>query len=341
MIGGMASRRGTARGDPRDTARYHAGVPARRAAWVAGSLMLMIAMSGCGGLLRYRAGGPAGPAAAGAIPVGTSSHAIWAGGTSRTFLVYRPAALPTAAPLVVMLHGGFGSAAQAEKSYHWDTEADRGHFVVAYPDGLDRAWNTGGGCCGVPGRTGADDIGFITAMVSAIERQMPIDPRRVYATGISNGGIMAYTLACHTAIFAAIGPDSATELGSCPDPATISVIAIHGTADRNIPYHGGPGDGPANINGPAIPALNAAWRRIDRCPAPAVTTTGVVTSSIATCPDGRAVELITITGAGHQWPGGTPSWLAQHLLHLDPPSTALNATAVIWQFFAAHPRQRR
>ena len=66
-----------------------------------------------------------------------------------------------------------------------------------------------------------------------------------------------------------------------------------------------------------------------------------MTSSIATCPDGRAVELITITGAGHQWPGGKPSWLAQHLLHLDPPSTALNATAVIWQFFAAHPRQRR
>lgn len=67
--------------------------------------------------------------------------------------------------------------AQAEKSYHWDAEADSGHFVVAYPDGLNRAWNTGGGCCGVPGRTNADDVGFITAMVSAIQHEVPVNPR--------------------------------------------------------------------------------------------------------------------------------------------------------------------
>jgi polyhydroxybutyrate depolymerase len=78
------------------------------------------------------------------------------GGVRRTFIVYRPASLPAAASLVVMLHGGFGSARQAQKSYGWDAEADRGQFVVAYPDGLGRAWNTGGGCCGVPaaGATG-------------------------------------------------------------------------------------------------------------------------------------------------------------------------------------------
>ena len=221
------------------------------AAVAAGSLLLVIMLAGCGTFLRHRASGGTGPATAQAIPVGSSGHAISVGGTTRTFLVYRPATLPAAAPLVVMLHGGFGSGAQAEKSYHWDTEADRGHFVVAYPDGLDRAWNTGGGCCGVPGRTNADDVGFITAMVSAIEHELPIDPLRVYATGISNGGIMAYTLACHTTIFAAIGPDSATELGSCPAPAPVSVIHIHGTADKTIPYNGGPGSGPAHIDGPA------------------------------------------------------------------------------------------
>ena len=225
---------------------------------------------------------------------------------SRTFLVYRPAMLPAAAPLVVMLHGGFGTAAQAEKSYHWDAEADAGHFVVAYPDGLDRAWNTGGGCCGVPARAGLDDVGFITAMVSAIGREVPVNPRRVYATGISNGGIMAYTLACRTALFAAIGPDSATELGGCPDPARLSVIAIHGTADRNIPYDGGRGDGIAHIDGPAIPALSASWRRTDHCAAPVIKTAGVVTTSAARCPGGRAVELVTIAGAGHQWPGAEP-----------------------------------
>ena len=319
--------------------------PIRPAIGAAGTLLLAVALAvalaGCGTWLRQRAAAAAGTDAGPAIPVGSSSHAITVGGIRRTFLVYRPALLPAEAPLVVMLHGGFGTGAQAEKSYHWDSEAGQGHFVVAYPDGLDRAWNTGGGCCGVPGRTGTDDVGFITAMVSAIEHAVPVSPRRVYATGISNGGIMAYTLACQTSVFAAIGPDSATELGRCPAPAPVSVIAIHGTADRNIPYDGGRGDGVAHIDGPAIPAVNASWRRIDHCATPLTRTAGVVTTSAATCPSGRAVELITIAGAGHQWPGATPNVLAQQLLHTDPPATALNATQVIWRFFAAHPGPHR
>jgi len=292
------------------------------------------ALGGCRGQLAQTAG----LAGVTAFPVGSSTHDISVDGVTRSYIVYRPETLPAAAPLVVMLHGGFGTASQAEKSYHWDAEANLGHFLVAYPNGLDRAWNAGGGCCGVPGRTGADDIGFITAMVSAIEHAVPVNANRVYATGISNGGIMAYDLACHTTVFAAIGPDSATELGSCPDPKPISVIAIHGTADKNIPYNGGEGDGFAHIDGPSVPSVNASWRRTDHCAAPAVTTSKTVTTSVAHCPAGRAVELITIAGAGHQWPGGVSNPLAQRLLHTDPPSTALNATAVIWRFFSAHAR---
>jgi polyhydroxybutyrate depolymerase len=303
---------------------------------VLAAIALVAALAACGAHLRQEGGQSAAPAAAAPVPVGSSAHVITVGGVTRSYLVYRPAALPAAAPLVVMLHGGFGSGSQAEKSYTWDAEADSGHFLVAYPDGLDRAWNAGGGCCGTPGRTGTDDIGFITAMVSAISRAVPVNRDRVYATGISNGGIMAYDLACHTTIFAAIGPDSATELGGCPDPAATSVIAIHGTADKNIPYDGGEGDGVAQIDGPAVPAVNASWRRTDRCAAPAVTTAGTVTTSVAACPGGRAVQLITIAGAGHQWPGAVPSPLVQRLLHTDPPSSALNATQVIWAFFAAH-----
>jgi polyhydroxybutyrate depolymerase len=312
------------------TVRPHGARP-HRLITIAASVLALV---GCGVFPRHAARQD--PAAT--IPVGSSTRTISVGGLTRTYIVYRPATLPAAAPLVVMLHGGFGSASQAEKSYHWNVEANLGHFLVAYPDGLNRGWNTGGGCCGVPGRTGVDDVGFITAMVSAIEQAIPVDTSRVYATGISNGGIMAYTLACHTAIFAAIGPDSATQLGSCPSPAPISVIHIHGTADQNIPYRGGEGGGVAHIDGPAVPAINAAWRQVDHCPPPAVTTVGVVTTSTANCPGGRAIELITIAGAGHQWPGAAPNLLAQKLLHTDPPSTALNATQVIWQFFAAHPR---
>jgi polyhydroxybutyrate depolymerase len=274
-----------------------------------------------------------------AAPAAATTQVIYVHGLRRTFHVYRPPGLAGAVPLVVMLHGGFGTGSQAEQAYGWDAQARAARFVVAYPDGLDRAWNVGGGCCGIPGRTGVDDVGFITQMVARISGQLRIDPDRIYATGISNGGMLAYRLACDTTIFAAIGPVAATQLGRCRSPAPISVIHIHGTADHNVPYAGGPGQGIAHINGPAIPLLNARWRSIDHCAAPSIAVAGVVTTSVARCPGGRAVELITVRGAGHQWPGSVPpSRLAARLLHLDQPSTALNATRVIWQFFCAHHR---
>lgn len=272
------------------------------------------------------------------IPTGSSDQQLAVGGRVRTFRVYRPASLPAPAPLVVMLHGGFGSGSQAESDYGWDAEADGGHFLVAYPDGIDRAWNAGGGCCGVPGSTGVDDVGFVTAMVAAIGTAVPIDPARVYATGISNGGLLAYRLACDTDVFAAIGPDSATLLGDCPSPTPISVIHIHGTADRNIPYDGSQGAGFAKIDGPPVPELIATWRHVDGCAAPTQQVDGVVTTSTATCPGGRVVELITIAGAGHQWPGSVDKPVIRKVLGLDEPSTALNATDTIWGFFAAHPQ---
>ena len=152
---------------------------------------------------------------------GTSIHHINIGGHDRSFRLYLPAGLPASAALVVMMHGYSATARQAEKSSKWDDTADSGKFVVAYPDGLDRAWNVnGGGCCGKPASEGVDDIGFIGAAVADIAKNAGIDPRKVYATGMSNGGIMSYTLACATDIFAAIGPVAGVQLNSVPSPRT-------------------------------------------------------------------------------------------------------------------------
>jgi polyhydroxybutyrate depolymerase len=277
------------------------------------------------------------PSAATPIPAGSTGYSMSVGGLTRTYQVYRPAGITSAAPLVVFLHGGFGSGAEAEQYYGWDAEADAHGFLVAYPDGYDHAWNVGGGCCGQPAARNVDDVAFISAMVAQVERGAPVESRRVYATGISNGGMMDYRLACSTNLFAAIGPDSATELGTCPSPARISVLHIHGTADHNIPYDGGPGDGYAHIDGPPVQSVVATWRQIDGCSQPSSSTSGVVTTSVASCRDGRAVELITVAGAGHQWPGSPDRPLIQKALGLDTPSTALNATDVVWSFFAAHP----
>jgi polyhydroxybutyrate depolymerase len=295
---------------------------------VAGLLALTAGCSGARG--PSARDGSVGPPSTAAPAAGSSAQTITVDGRKRTFHVYRPASLSLsgAVPLVVMLHGGFGTGDQAEAAYGGDAEADSQHFVVAYPDGLDRAWAVGGGCCGSSGRGGVDDVAFITQLVSTLGHQLPIDPARVYATGMSNGALLAFRLACDTTVFAAIGPTAGTLLGSCPSPAPISVIHIHGTADHNVPYDGGEGEGIAKINGPAVPAMNAMWRDVDRCSPPALTVAGLVTTSVATCADGRAVELVTVSGGGHEWPGSTRK----------PGVDGLNATDTIWRFFASHPK---
>lgn len=259
-----------------------------------------------------------GSAAPQGFTVGSTDHALTFGGLDRSYRLYIPDALPTPAPLVVMLHGGFGSAEQAERAYGWDQLADSAKFVVAYPDGEGRAWNTNGGCCGRPGRQRLDDVGFIAAAVNDIGANVGIDANRVYATGISNGGMMSYALACNTGTFAAIGPDSATQLDGCAGPHPTSVMHIHGTADRLTRYDGESGVGVARIDGPAVPDLNAFWRGVDQCAPPTTMTDGAVTTFAADCADGRSVVLKTVADGGHEWPAF--------------------ATTALWQFFAAHPR---
>lgn len=270
------------------------------------------------------------------FPVGTSSHEVSVGGLSRSYLVTVPVGLRARSPLVVMMHGGFGTASQARESYGWDDVAAAEDIVVAYPDGLNRAWNAGDGCCGTSGEDGVDDVAFIEAMVGEIRAGLRIDDSRVYATGMSNGAMMSYRLACDTDTFAAIAPVAGTILGSCERPTPISVIAIHGEADDSVHMDGSAGNGAEGIDGMPVPEAVALWRDVDGCDAPAVTVEAAVTTSIAACRDRRTVELVTIAGAGHQWPGSART-AAQQRLGADVPYPDLDATSVIWAFFEAHP----
>jgi len=272
--------------------------------------------------------------------VGQSQRTLTVDGTERTVLLYRPTGTTRPAPLVVMLHGGYGNAAQAESTYGWDQQADTAKFLVAYPDGLYRSWNAGT-CCGPPAALGVDDVAFVSNVVRSLEAEGAVDPGRVYVTGMSNGAMLAYRLACSTNLFAAVAPVAGTILVDCRKATPTSLLHIHGAADKNVPYGGGPGsavtlNGQARVDGPSVPDDNATWRAIDDCGLPVIDTAGEVSTSTATCPDRRTVELITIAGAGHQWPGATPNPVAQRLLGTDPPSTALDATQVIWDFFEAH-----
>ena len=248
---------------------------------------------------------------------GKSLHHLNVGGRDRSYRLYKPSGLPASAPLVVVMHGYSGSAAQAERDYGWDGLANSGKFFAVYPDGLNRAWNVGGeNCCGRPGRDGVDDVGFISAAIADVARNVGVNPDKVYATGMSNGAIMSYTLACTTDIFAAIGPVAGTQLSACRSPHPTSVMAVHGTTDRLVPYGGGQGF--SVINGPSVPDVNAFWRNVDQCGMPTATTDGPVSTSTAACADHRGVVLITVDGGGHDWPPF--------------------ATRTLWDFFAAHSR---
>jgi len=261
------------------------------------------------------------------------------GGIERTYRLYRPAALKHDAPvpLVLVLHGGFGNGANAERGLHWDQSAEAHGFVVLYPDGVGRAWNAGA-CCGQPVQRRIDDTGFLTALVEQTIYAENVDPHRIYATGISNGAMMAYRLACESTLaFAAIGPVAGTFSKTCEHPKPTSVLAIHGLADRNVPFNGGIGSGVDRSPRPPVPDVIAQWRAVDRCGPAQLHDAGTVHDESSACAEERTVELITVAGAGHQWPGAEPpAPAAVALLGLEQPSHALDATAVLWEFFAAH-----
>jgi polyhydroxybutyrate depolymerase len=266
---------------------------------------------------------------------------ITAGGQDRSFLLHRPAGLDrrVPVPLVIMLHGGFGSASQAQKSYNWNALADHEGFVVAYPDGTHRSWNAGGICCGPALRAAVDDVGFVTELIQRVSAQENIDPRRVYLTGMSNGAAMVYRYACEGSYpVAAIGPVAGTFSFDCPRAHPVSVMAIHGLADEHVPFAGGQG-AKGVTHGDWVPVQSTldTLRRADACGAPVTVQEPPMETTSSACAQGRAVVLVAIAGAGHQWPGSAAKGIFQKMLGGDQPSTAMDATRALWTFFRAHP----
>lgn len=173
-------------------------------------------------------------------------------------------------------------------------------------------------------------------MVEDVSRRVTVDPDRVFVTGMSNGGMMSYTLACTTDVFAAVAPVAGTMLVDCPDPAPVSLFHLHGTADATVRMDGEPGERLAAVDGPAVHDVVEFWRTVDRCLDPSEVVSGPVRRSVSGCEDGRSAELVTVDGAGHLWPGAEMTRPVA-----DPPFAGLDATEDIWRFFTAHPRGRR
>ena len=265
-------------------------------------------------------------------------------GETREYLLYVPKSYdrtrPT--PLVISMHGGaLWGAAQMEMS-QWNAVADEHGFIVVYPSGVGgrgpRAWRAGGG------DTSARDVRFIAELIDTLNASHNIDPTRIYADGLSNGGGMAFLLSCTMSDrIAAVGLVASAQFlpwSECKDQRPVPMVAFHGTEDRYTPYHGGRSWVARDHVFPSIPGFTARWARRNGCGAKPVESTvaaDVTGLEYTGCADDAAVVLYTIRGGGHTWPGGgpMPEWFA------GKTSTSVDAARQAWAFFQAHPLQRK
>lgn len=245
-------------------------------------------------------------------------------GLERTYEVHAPPGYRPGhkLPLVVAIHHLRGDPVTMRQMTQFDAKADKEGFLVAYPNGVDTAFNALI-CC-----SDNDDVGFIRAMVERLTRRWGADPARVYATGISQGADMSFRLAVEVpGMFAAIAPVSGGFLGERAekDPTfkpsrPVSVVSFIGDRDR--------------LNKRMQAGLRTWYRKLGCTPgATAPVDPGkTVNRTAATCADRSDVVSYFISGMGHSWPGGTEDGLGD-------PDTKINAVDVMWTFFKSHPRR--
>jgi polyhydroxybutyrate depolymerase len=263
-------------------------------------------------------------------------------GVRRSYLLSLPRSQRSGEPMPLLLvfHAGGGTASNiAEHTGLTPAATPRGYAVV-YPDGVNGHWSDGRAA-----RAGADDVGFVRVLLDSLRRELPVDPRRIFATGISNGAAMAFRLACDLpGTFAAIAPVAGgvpAELEQrCAVAPPISVLMFQGTFDRLMPYDGGD---LSLRRGRVLPAITTAslFARVDGCadkpvdgaePDTVTDGTRVRRSSYPGCREGRDVLLFTIEGGGHTWPGREP-----RVNLLGKSTKDISANDLMWEFFQKHP----
>ncbi|QDP19326.1 extracellular catalytic domain type 1 short-chain-length polyhydroxyalkanoate depolymerase [Sphingomonas xanthus] len=285
----------------------------------------------------------AGPAVAPINAPGTYRFDFQHGGLTRRYMIHVPPGLPRgkAVPVLLALHGGGGNMEFQAKNYGLTQMADKTGFIVVFPNGHSRfrngmlaTWNAGA-CCGRAAEHKVDDVGFLTEVIDRVRRQLPVDRRRIYATGMSNGALMSYRLACERAdLIRAIAPVAGTDNTlACNPSRPVPVIHFHARDDSHVPYGGGVGpDSLVKANFASVPATIAKWVRFNRA-APRPRT--VLQVEGARCDlhgaglGGAPVQLCLTDGGGHSWPGADPRGIRKQ------PSRAISANEQMWRFFQA------
>jgi polyhydroxybutyrate depolymerase len=264
------------------------------------------------------------------IVSGDFERSVDVAGGQRTYLLHVPPGLMgrTAVPVVFVFHGFTMNPKLQLALSDFNPLADADRFLAVYPTGTGPAqalsWNADT-CCGAAAAADVDEPGFVRAILADLEKNVPLDGRRIYAAGFSNGAFLAYRLACEMSeTFAAIAPlvGNITDL-PCEPAEPVSVIHFHGISDHSIPFSDSDIGGTWTSRWSVLRGI-AFWASFDGCSdSPIVEQDGVAAHTVYSgCRDGTGVELYALKGIGHAW----------------PPPAVFPATQTVWDFFAAHPK---
>jgi polyhydroxybutyrate depolymerase len=296
-----------------------------------------------------------------ALAPGDSEHFLMHQGLRRSYLVHVPpqAASGRPLPLVISFHGG-GSTAEVMRSYtRMDAAADRDGYIVVYPNGSSGfqgrflTWNAGS-CCGPAAALQIDDVGFALAVIDDVAARARVDQARLYATGLSNGSMMAYRLAAEAShrIAAVAGVAGAMSLKRFEPKRPMPVLHIHSSQDHIARFDGGFGV-PTNIADTrmfhtSVEDMLRKWLDHNGCslkPAVLETSQGasgtldeshsVIRRVHRPCREGVEVVLLQLGGAGHVWPGGVRDYVPQLL---GTGTAVIDANTEIWRFFSRYRR---
>jgi polyhydroxybutyrate depolymerase len=291
---------------------------------------------------------------------GDYPRSLTVGDLPRTYLVHVPKSCDGSkpCPVVLVFHGGGSNAKQWIPFCGMNETSDRGGFVAVYPNGTGKkiegydgevlTWNGGTRqpAGNDPVRSKVDDVAFTRALLDDLATVVRVDPKRVYATGMSMGGIMCYRLASELSDrIAAIAPIAGTmAIEECHPQRPVPVLHFHGTLDQAVPVAGGKGKlDPSGTEFYSVDHAIQAWIKADGCnPTPTVTHlpdvakdgTTITRQTYAGGKDDAEVILYLIEGGGHTWPSHP---FGPELKILGICTKNLSANDVMWEFFERHP----
>jgi polyhydroxybutyrate depolymerase len=270
-------------------------------------------------------------------------------GQPRRYLVHVPPRYDPGTPMPVVLafHGGGANAGNMVAFSGLNETADKAGFIVAYPEGSGRLERmltfNAGNCCGQAAAGNVDDVEFTRQLLDDLQTVANVDRRRIFATGMSNGAMMAYRVAAELSDrIAAIAPVSGpmgTE--TCRPSRPVSVMHFHGDADEFAPFAGGRGRGPSGTDFFSVDHSIKAWVAANGCDTQTLTTrladrerdgTTVRQIRYGSGRDGAEVVLVIIEGGGHTWPGREP-----RMRSLGAATRDISANDMMWEFFQRHP----